>query len=114
MYRGDQERATSHPRLSGATMTVLNRVEHTGRTAGSWASMTIEWTRRAHWHQIPEHVRNGIENLLGSPVRETADQVGGMSPGLAARVRCADGSRAFQRAQLDVVLAWLQRRTAGP
>ena len=49
--------------------------------------MTTEWTRRAHWHQLPAHVRTGIENLLGPPVSETANQVDGMSPGYAARVR---------------------------
>lgn len=60
--------------------------------------MANEWTRRAQWHEIPEHVRAGIEQLLGSPVRTAVNQIGGMSPGFAARIRCADGSRAFVKA----------------
>ncbi|HMG30563.1 MAG TPA: hypothetical protein VK585_10640 [Jiangellaceae bacterium] len=50
---------------------------------------------RAEWPDLPAGVRAGIEDLLGAPVVAAVNQAGGFSPGLAARVRCADGSRAF-------------------
>ncbi len=55
---------------------------------------------RAVGHRIPyaaapDAVREWVDAALGSPVVEVADQVGGFSPGPAARVRCADGTRAF-------------------
>jgi hypothetical protein len=43
-------------------------------------------------------VRAWVDEVLGSPVLGHADQVGGMSPGCATRVRCADGTRAFVKA----------------
>ncbi|PSK91415.1 phosphotransferase family enzyme [Haloactinopolyspora alba] len=53
---------------------------------------------RARWHDLPERVRSGIDGLLGSPVVDAVNQAGGFSPGLAARVRCADGTRVFVKA----------------
>lgn len=53
---------------------------------------------RAPWSRLPERVLGGIEQVLGSPVVDARTQVGGFSPGVAARVRCADGSRAFVKA----------------
>lgn len=53
---------------------------------------------RTPWSGVPERVRSWVERELGSPVVETADQVGGMSPGCATRLRCADGTRAFVKA----------------
>ena len=44
---------------------------------------------------IPAAARAWVDDLLGSPVVSTAEQVGGMSPGNATRVVCADGTRAF-------------------
>lgn len=44
---------------------------------------------------MPASVRDAIENHLGSAVVAAVNQVGGFSPGTAARVRCADGRRAF-------------------
>ncbi len=49
--------------------------------------------RRAPYAAMPAHVRAWVDRTLGSPVVETADQVGGFSPGCATRVRCADGTR---------------------
>ncbi|WP_210650730.1 hypothetical protein [Nocardioides sp. SYSU D00065] len=47
---------------------------------------------------VPAEVRAWVEQELGSPVVATAEQVGGMSPGCATRVACADGTRAFVKA----------------
>ncbi|WP_026876994.1 phosphotransferase [Jiangella gansuensis] len=53
---------------------------------------------RAPWESLPAAVRAGIEGVLGAPVVAAVNQSGGFSPGLAARVHCADGSRAFVKA----------------
>jgi hypothetical protein len=47
---------------------------------------------------MPEHVQAWVAETLGSPVVTAADQVGGMSPGCASRLVCADGTRAFVKA----------------
>lgn len=56
---------------------------------------------RAPYSAVPQHVRDWVDDLLGSPVVSTAEQVGGMSPGNATRVVCADGTRAFVKAVGD-------------
>jgi hypothetical protein len=53
---------------------------------------------RVQWHQIPEVVRAGIEERLGSTVVSAVSQPGGFSPGSADRVVLADGRRAFVKA----------------
>lgn len=53
---------------------------------------------RTAWEQVPPAVRHGIESALGAPVAEAVTQRGGFSPGVAARVRLADGRRAFVKA----------------
>jgi hypothetical protein len=55
-------------------------------------------SRRISWSAVPKTVRAAIERLLGSPVVDTVSQPGGFSEGLAARVRLANGSRAFVKA----------------
>lgn len=50
------------------------------------------------WSRVPLGVRAAIESHLGSPVVTAASQAGGFSAGLAARVGCADGTRAFVKA----------------
>lgn len=59
---------------------------------------TAHWSPRAEWDDIPSSVRRGIEEVLGATAVSAQNQIGGFSPGLAARVRCADGSRAFVKA----------------
>jgi hypothetical protein len=59
---------------------------------------------RLRWAELPEHVRARIGSLAGGPVVAAANCEGGFSPGLAARVRLADGRRAFVKA-MDVS-AW--------
>jgi hypothetical protein len=43
-------------------------------------------------------VRAAIEQVCGAPVTEARDKPGGFSPGMAARVRCADGTEWFVKA----------------
>lgn len=53
---------------------------------------------RHHWADLPDTVRNAVQDILGAPVVEARSQSGGFSPGVAARVRLADGRRAFVKA----------------
>ncbi len=53
---------------------------------------------RVHWGSIPAPVRAGIEAICGSPVVRARSQSGGFSPGVAARLECADGTRRFVKA----------------
>ena len=53
---------------------------------------------RLEWTDVPGRVRAAVEGQLGSPVVTATNQRGGFSPGPAARVRCADGTRAFVKA----------------
>jgi aminoglycoside phosphotransferase (APT) family kinase protein len=47
---------------------------------------------------VPAHVRDAVDNSLGSPIVSATTQLGGFSPGAAVRVVCADGRRAFVKA----------------
>ena len=53
---------------------------------------------RVAWQNVPQPVREAIERVCGAPVIEARTQQGGFSPGVAARVRCADGTRCFVKA----------------
>lgn len=53
---------------------------------------------RLTYDAIPAAVRAWVDAELGSPVVAAAEQVGGMSPGCATRLTCADGTRAFLKA----------------
>ena len=44
---------------------------------------------------MPSPVRSALEGWLGSPVAAAESQAGGFSPGIAARIRTADGPRYF-------------------
>ena len=44
---------------------------------------------------MPDAVRSALERWLGSPVAMAESQAGGFSPGIAARIRTADGARYF-------------------
>jgi hypothetical protein len=64
---------------------------------------------------MPDQVRSWVADALGSPVVEARDQLGGMSPGCATRLVCADGTRAFVKAvglELNPVTPILFRREA--
>ena len=53
---------------------------------------------RSAWSAMPEGVLSALEGWLGSPVVSAASQAGGFSPGIAARIRTADGARYFVKA----------------
>jgi aminoglycoside phosphotransferase (APT) family kinase protein len=53
---------------------------------------------RLHWEQLPGTFRHALEARLGSTVTESVTQPGGFSPGVAARLRLADGRRVFLKA----------------
>ncbi|PZG56285.1 aminoglycoside phosphotransferase [Spongiactinospora gelatinilytica] len=53
---------------------------------------------RLPWHEVPPAVRAAVEAHLGGRVVEAVTQIGGFSPAAAARLRLADGRRAFVKA----------------
>ena len=53
---------------------------------------------RLDWPEVPGRVRAAVEAWLESPVVSAASQPGGFSPGVAARLRTADGRRVFVKA----------------
>ncbi len=53
---------------------------------------------RLEWLAVPERVRAAVEQWLESPVVAAQSQPTGFSPGVAARLRTADGRRVFAKA----------------
>jgi serine/threonine protein kinase len=53
---------------------------------------------RLPWAKLPAHLLFELESWLGSPVVSAIDQVGGFSPGVAARLQCAGGRSVFVKA----------------
>ncbi|MGH3381331.1 MAG: hypothetical protein ACRDP6_42030 [Actinoallomurus sp.] len=53
---------------------------------------------RQPWTDLPEHIRATVEARAGAAVVAARDQRGGFSPGTAARLLLADGSRLFVKA----------------
>ena len=53
---------------------------------------------RVGWEELPDWLRGAIEQICGSAVVQARTQPGGFSPGVAARVRCTDGTRHFVKA----------------
>lgn len=53
---------------------------------------------RLDWAVIPEPVRSAVERWLGSSIVSALSQPTGFSPGVAARLRTADGRRVFAKA----------------
>ncbi|WP_214105619.1 hypothetical protein [Acrocarpospora catenulata] len=47
---------------------------------------------RPQWASLPGHVRHAIADRLGGPVTDVADQTGGFTPGVAARLRLGVGA----------------------
>lgn len=70
---------------------------------------------RPAYEELPPAVRSAVEDVLGCPVVEAQSQVGGWSPGVAARVVGADGGRAFVKAvssDVDPFTPEMHRREA--
>lgn len=53
---------------------------------------------RPPYESLPRPVQEWLAGVLGSPIVRASSESGGYSPGVAARVRCADGTRAFVKA----------------
>jgi aminoglycoside phosphotransferase (APT) family kinase protein len=53
---------------------------------------------RRDWSAVPERIRHAFEAWAGSPVVAAISQPGGFSPGVAARLRLADGRGLFVKA----------------
>jgi hypothetical protein len=53
---------------------------------------------RVRYDATPPALRTWVDATLGSPVVSAVTQPGGFSPGVAARLVCADGRRAFCKA----------------
>ncbi|MCF6471821.1 hypothetical protein FAF44_26010 [Nonomuraea sp. MG754425] len=53
---------------------------------------------RPAWEALPERVRRAVAERLPAPVTAVAGQGGGFTPGVAARLRLADGGAAFVKA----------------
>jgi Ser/Thr protein kinase RdoA (MazF antagonist) len=53
---------------------------------------------RLQWQDLPAAVRAAVEEWLGSAVVSASTQASGFSPGVAARLRAADGRRVFVKA----------------
>ncbi|WP_345224720.1 phosphotransferase [Streptomyces cremeus] len=77
----------------------------TGPEHGPWRHRPPQFTAppatgvRLDWHAVPAAVRARVEHdILGSPVVGARTQAGGFSPGVAARLTLADGTRAFVKA----------------
>ncbi|MDX3109883.1 aminoglycoside phosphotransferase family protein [Nonomuraea angiospora] len=66
-------------------------------------------SQRITWAEVPAEVRAAIEKLLGSEVAAAASQPGGFSEGVAARLRLADGGRAFVKAASSLVAPGVAR-----
>src|SRR4051794_38862841 len=66
---------------------------HHGRMTGPAAAGV-----RVAYDALPPAVRGWVETTLASPVVHAQTQLGGFSPGVAARLVCADGTRAFVKA----------------
>jgi aminoglycoside phosphotransferase (APT) family kinase protein len=54
--------------------------------------------QRLHWDQLPGPIRAALESRLGAAVTQSDTQPGGFSPGVAARIRLADGGQVFIKA----------------
>lgn len=60
---------------------------------------------RLAWDRLPRQVRAIVERRAGARVVAAADQAGGFSPGVAARLRLDDGGRLFVKAVARAVNA---------
>jgi hypothetical protein len=57
---------------------------------------------RVPYDATPLRLRAWVDSTLGSAVTSAVTQTGGFSPGVAARLQCANGRRAFCKAVTDI------------
>jgi hypothetical protein len=79
--------------IAGSVWGTPHRTENPLDDLGTLSRMT-----RPAYDALPEAVRSWADGVLGSPVVTWSSETGGFSPGVAARVGCADGTRAFVKA----------------
>ncbi|MFJ5103980.1 phosphotransferase [Streptomyces sp. NPDC088554] len=60
--------------------------------------LPVATARRLTWPQLPQGVRDTVEQRLGAPVLAAESQNGGFTDGVAARVDLDNGTRAFIKA----------------
>ena len=60
--------------------------------------MQLPGSPRLPYDRLPAPLRTAVDRSLGSPVVHVSPRSGGFSPGPAAVVTCADGTRAFVKA----------------
>ncbi|MFC9654231.1 hypothetical protein ACFTTY_37445, partial [Streptomyces sp. NPDC056937] len=60
--------------------------------------MSLSYTLRPGWAELPGGVRAAVENRAGSPVVSSASAVGGFTPGMAATLRLGTGDEVFVKA----------------
>ncbi|MFF4834441.1 phosphotransferase [Streptomyces sp. NPDC001315] len=53
---------------------------------------------RTPWEALPTTVHDAVAHIIGAPVLHAVTEPGGFSPGVAARLRTAQGRRAFVKA----------------
>jgi len=78
---------------AGSVVGTPHRTENPLDEPGTLAGMT-----RPSYDALPDAVRAWADSALGSPVVTWTSEAGGFSPGVAARVGCVDGTRAFLKA----------------
>lgn len=61
-------------------------------------TLDLPGSPRLGWSDLPEHVRDGVDAILGSAVVSTSPRSGGFSPGSADVVSTDTGERAFVKA----------------
>ncbi len=54
--------------------------------------------RRLEWHFLPAHIRQAVEQRMGSTVVRSDSQGGGFTPGFASILTAANGERVFVKA----------------
>jgi aminoglycoside phosphotransferase (APT) family kinase protein len=84
--------------LVAAMIATMGDLAPSGEAAPPESVLHGKGGHRLAWAELPAPVRAAIEARLGAPVVAVRDQSGGFSPGLAARLRLADGQRVFVKA----------------
>ncbi len=79
------------------------RVAVGGSACHSCGMSVVASGLRLGWEELPEHVRRGVEDIVGGGrVVSASSQPGGFSPGTADRIVTASGRRAFVKAASPV------------